>query len=248
MIDHNIVFITVAIFIMSSLYSTVGHGGASGYLAVLALANIAPEQIRTTALVLNIFVASIATIRFYSTGEFSKKLFLPLIYSSVPAAFIGGLIKVAGFVYNPIIAVFLLYAAIRLFIPLSGKEQSVQPPILGVFISGALIGLTSGIIGIGGGVFLSPLLILLGWATAKQTASISAPFILVNSIAGLGGLVASAHTALTSVEFMAPLLLSVIVGGFVGSSFGAKHLGYQRLRQALSLVLFVAVIKIVITM
>ena len=245
---QTIALISVAVFVMAALYSTVGHGGGSGYLAVLAIAAIAPEQMRPIALILNVVVSTIATWKFVATGTFRKDLFIPLVCASIPAAFVGGYVEIPSQIYKPIVGVVLLYAAIRLFVPVKGNEQTKKPILLVVLIAGVAIGFFSGIIGIGGGIFLSPLILLLGWTTAKQTAAISAPFILVNSISGLGG-VAVDHAGIpVDFNFVAPLVLAVVVGGFAGASFGSKKLGHQGLRVTLGVVLFIAAAKMFLTM
>jgi len=244
---QTILLISVAVFVMAALYSTVGHGGGSGYLAILAIAAIAPEQMRPTALLLNVAVSSIATWKFVATGTFRKDLFIPLVCASIPAAFVGGCVEIPSQIYKPIVGVVLLYAAIRLFVPVTGNEQTKKPILFIVLFAGVAIGFFSGIIGVGGGIFLSPLILLLGWTTAKQTAAISAPFILVNSISGLGG-IATDHSGIpVEVGFVSPLVVAVVVGGFVGASFGSKKLGHQGLRTTLGVVLFVASVKMFLT-
>ena len=246
--ESNILLIAIAVLVMAMLYSTVGHGGGSGYLAVLAIAAIAPEQMRPTALLLNILVASLATWKFGVTSTFRKQLFIPLVLSSIPAAFIGGGIELPSVVYKPIVGVVLIYAAFRLFTPISGSEYTKEPKKHVVIIAGICIGFFSGTIGIGGGIFLSPLILLLGWTTAKQTAAISAPFILINSVAGLGGIAAAQGGLPVDFGFVAPLGIAVLVGGFVGASIGSKKLGHQGLRATLGLVLLVASLKMFLTM
>ncbi len=233
---------------MATLYSTVGHGGGSGYLAVLAIAAIAPEQMRPTALLLNVVVASIATWKFGATGTFRKDLFFPLMCASVPAAFVGGYIEIPSDIYNPIVGAVLLYAAIRLFVKIKGNEQTKKPILCVVLAAGVVIGFFSGVIGVGGGIFLSPLLLLLGCTTAKQTAAISAPFILVNSLSGLGGIATDLGGLPVDIEFVTPLAVAVIVGGLLGASFGSKKLGHQGLRTILGVVLFIASAKMFLTM
>ena len=247
MFDEQTLTVGVAVLMMAVLYSTVGHGGGSGYLAVLALSGIMPEQMRPTALLLNVVVATIATWKFGKSGTFRKDLFIPLICASIPAAFIGGLVEVSPVIYKPVVGIVLLYAAIRMFIPLKGNEQTKHLPIPAILLIGVLVGFPSGIIGIGGGIFLSPLIILLGIANAKQTAAISAPFILVNSIAGLGGITLYQKGLPVDFTFVAPLVFAVVVGGWLGASFGSKRLGHQGLRTVLGLVLFVASAKMFIT-
>jgi len=241
--ESNILLISIAVLVMAALYSTVGHGGGSGYLAVLALAAISPEQMRPTALLLNVVVSSIATWKFASTGTFRKDLFLPLVLASIPAAFAGGYVEIPNAVYKPIVGLILLYAAIKLFIPIGGQEKTTKPKCVVVLMAGIVIGFLSGIIGVGGGIFLSPLILLLGWTTAKQTAAISAPFILVNSIAGLGGIFTDQGQLPVELSFIAPLAIAVVIGGFVGATFGSKKLGHHGLRTTLGVVLLIASIK-----
>ena len=247
MLDEQTFVIAAAVLVLAGLYSAVGHGGGSGYLAVLALSGLVPEQMRPTALLLNVVVATIGTWKFGKTKTFRQDLFIPLICASVPAAFIGGLVDVPSTIYKPIVGVILLYAAVRLFIPLKGAEQTKRTPSFALLIIGVLIGFPSGIIGVGGGIFLSPLVLLLGLATAKQTAAITAPFILVNSIAGLGGITAHHGSLPVNLTFVVPLLVAVVIGGSVGATFGSRRLGQQGLRTILGLVLFIASAKMFIT-
>ena len=240
---QTVLLISIAVLAMATLYSTVGHGGGSGYLAVLAIAAIAPEQMRPTALLLNVAVSSIATWKFIATGTLRKELFFPLISASIPAAFLGGYIEISSQVYKPIVGVVLLCAAIRLFVPIKGNEETKKPVLLIVLMVGIIIGFFSGIIGVGGGIFLSPFILLLGWSTAKQTAAISAPFILVNSISGLGGIALDHGELPVNFEFIAPLVIAVVIGGFVGASFGSKKIGHQGLRTVLGVVLLIASMK-----
>ncbi len=246
MFDEQTLIIGVAVLVMAALYSTVGHGGGSGYLAVLALSGIAPEEMRPTALLLNVVVSSIGTWKFGKTGTFRKDIFVPLVCASIPAAFIGGYVEVPSSIYKPIVGIILLYAAIRLFVPIKGNEQSKRRPVVLIFIVGVLIGFPSGIIGVGGGIFLSPLVLLLGWATAKQTAAISAPFILVNSIAGLGGITIDQSGIPVDFSFVLPLAIAVVVGGVAGATFGSRRLGHQGLRTVLGVVLLIASVKMFI--
>lgn len=236
----TIAWITIAVLCMATLYSTVGHGGGSGYLAVLALAAVAPEQMRPTALLLNIVVSSIATWKFTSVDMFRKDIFVPLICASVPAAFIGGLAEVSPQIYHPVVGLVLLFASVRLFIPMHGAEKTMQPRIVFIVVAGCTIGFVSGIIGVGGGIFLSPLILLLGWTTAKQTAAISAPFILANSISGVCGIAVENSGLPIQYSLMAPLAVAVVVGGYIGASFGSRKLGHVGLRTVLGVVLCLA--------
>ena len=248
MAESNILLISIAVLVMAALYSTVGHGGGSGYIAVLALAAISPEQMRPTALLLNVVVSSIATWKFVTTGTFRKDLYFLLVLASVPAAFVGGYVEIQNTIYKPIVGLVLLCAAIKLFIPINGQEKTTKPNGVVVLIAGVIIGFLSGIIGVGGGIFLSPLILLLGWTTAKQTAAISAPFILVNSLAGLGGIFANQGRLPVELGFIAPLAIAVVIGGFLGATFGSKKLGHYGLRTTLGGVLLIASIKMFFAM
>lgn len=236
--------LAVLIFSAALLYSSVGHAGASGYLAAMALFGLAPDIMKPTALVLNIFVASIATTKFYRAGCFSWKLFGPFALSSVPFAFIGGGISLPGYVYKPIVGVVLLYAAYRLIAGKSIKPAISRPPLPAVAVSGAGIGLLSGLSGVGGGIFLSPLLLFAGWADARQASGISAAFILVNSIAGLAGHYAAVSQLPSEVLVWAP---AAILGGWVGSHYGSRRLPASSILKLLAAVLLVAGLKMLFT-
>jgi uncharacterized protein len=224
----DIVFF-VLVFLLAVLYSSVGHGGASGYLALMALFSFPPDFMRPTALVLNIFVSSIAFYSFYRGGHFKIKLLLPFIITSLPFAFLGGL--------------FLLIAVARMFFSPKNFEGQTkplnQPLALGI---GAVLGFLSGLIGIGGGIILSPIIILLRWADMKQTAAVSAAFILINSVSGLLG--QSTHS-LSLAPQSAIMLAVAIVGGVTGAYFGSIKASNKALIVALSSVLFFAGIKLI---
>jgi uncharacterized protein len=234
------------IFISALLYSSVGHGGASGYLAAMALFGVVPAVMKPTALVLNIIVAAIATIKFYRAGCFNKSLFWQFALGSVPCAFLGGSIVVPTHLYKPIVGMVLLYAATRLGFVTSNSQR--QPPhvlpqwwAIGL---GMLIGLLSGLTGVGGGIFLSPLLLLMGWATIKQAAGVSAAFILVNSISGLLGYLTKFPTLPSNLWLWS---ICVAVGGWIGAEYGSKRIGSQKLQWLLSIVLVIAGIKLLLT-
>ncbi|HJR07055.1 MAG TPA: sulfite exporter TauE/SafE family protein [Pyrinomonadaceae bacterium] len=242
--------ITLALLILlaATLYSSVGHGGASGYLAAMALFGLAPATMKPTALCLNILVASIATFRFWRAGCFSWPLLWPFAVASVPLAFVGGAITLPTNVYKQIVGVTLLYAAFRLFLFTRAKADSAAatatrnaPLPLAIFF-GALIGLLSGLTGVGGGIFLSPLLLLAGWADTRRTAGVSAAFILVNSIAGLLGNFTSVQALPRAIPYFA---LAAIVGGLVGSEFGSRRLASVTIRRLLAVVLVVAGVKMI---
>ncbi|MBI3598459.1 MAG: sulfite exporter TauE/SafE family protein [Nitrospirae bacterium] len=182
------VMLTILIFFVALLYSSVGHAGASGYLAAMALVGIVPEVMKPTALVLNILVAGIATVQFYRAGCFSWSLFWPFTLTSIPFAFLGGYITLPGTIYKQLLGLVLLFAAYRLFsnTAITQSPQKTIPPHIAL-ACGAGIGLLSGLIGVGGGIFLSPLLLLMGWAQIKEQSGVAAAFILVNSVAGILG-------------------------------------------------------------
>ncbi|MCH9848910.1 MAG: sulfite exporter TauE/SafE family protein, partial [Betaproteobacteria bacterium] len=177
------------IFFAALLYASVGHGGASGYLAVMALLSVAPESMRPAALALNVLVSSIALYKFYRVKAFSLQLLLPIIAGSIPFAFIGGLISLPATIYKPIIGVVLIVAAWQIFVQSKHVPTIVKqsPSKFALFGMGSGLGLLSGLTGVGGGIFLSPILILMNWAETKMISGIASAFILVNSLSGLAG-------------------------------------------------------------
>jgi uncharacterized protein len=239
-------WLALLIFVAAVLYSSVGHGGASGYLAAMALFGMAPTVMKPTALVLNIIVAAITTVKFYRAGSFNRSLFWRFVIGSIPCAFLGGMVSIPTQIYKPIVGVVLLYASAKLGFssvkskPLETRFPSTWLPI----IVGMAIGLLSGLTGVGGGIFLSPLLLLMGWATVKETAGVSAAFILVNSIAGLLGYLTKLPT------FPSGLWLWVIAaaaGGWLGAEYGSNRIGSKSLQRCLAVVLVIAGIKLILT-
>ena len=178
------------------LYSSVGHAGASGYIAVMSLLSLAPEVIKPTALSLNILVGSIATWQFYRAGHFSWSLFWPFAALAVPCAFIGGQLNLPTQLFKVLLGLVLLYSAMRFFVQSKQSRQIHEPPRTQALVAGAGIGFLSGLTGTGGGIFLTPLLLLMGWADAKRAAAVSALFVLLNSIAGLAGNVSATKACL----------------------------------------------------
>ena len=230
------------IFLIAILYSSVGHGGASGYLAFMALLGFAPEVMRPAALILNIFVSSIAFITFTRNGHFKLKLLWPFIVTSIPLAFLGGTFDIDSRIYKIILGVFLLFAIVRMLIKLKDDDGVFKEPnILLALIIGAILGFFSGLIGIGGGIILSPIIILLGWASVKQTAAVSAAFILVNSIAGLSGFIVKSEMPDVQIIYM---VLAGLLGGLLGSWLGSFRIKEIYLRYTLALVLFMASVKL----
>ena len=238
--------IAILIFFVAALYSSVGHGGASGYLAVLSFFSIAPGVMSSTALILNVLVAGIGVIVFYRAQHLSWRLAWPFIVLSIPGAFLGGLIHIADKTYFLLLAFALLAAAIRLafsFTP-KGEEELHRPSLLIAFPMGGGIGFLSGIVGVGGGIFLSPVMILRRWADPKKTSAVSAFFIVVNSLSGIvGRVVRGGFEFSTAVPFIAAALL----GGIVGSYYGANRFSGMTLRRILSAVLLIAAFKLVVT-
>lgn len=246
---NDIALLALAFLIVAVLYSLVGHGGGSGYLAVMAIYGILPQDLRPTALALNVLVSGIGLIRFAKVRAFEIKIFWPFVVTSIPCAFIGGLIQLEPTIYKIALGVILLFSAYRLFmhLPAGGNEKTSSLPLFAALVCGSVIGLLSGVIGVGGGIFLSPILLLMGWATARQTAGISAGFILVNSLAGLAGIFAASIQDATTLPFSNVSIIifaaAVVMGGLVGSSIGSKKLGHISLRRVLAVVLVLAAVK-----
>ena len=235
--------LTALFFLMAVLYASVGQGGGSGYLAAMALLGVAPEDIRQTALTLNVVVAGIGLVKFARAGFFDWRLCLPFVVASVPAAFLGGALSLPSEVFKPTVAVILLWAAGLLIWrpPAPGEKPSGSPPHLVALGAGGGIGLVSGLIGIGGGIFLAPLLILRRWADPKTTAGLSSAFILVNSLAALAGVFS--HSP--GFPPLLPIWMAVVaMGGWVGADFGAKRMSAKTLQKVLAGVLVVASLKL----
>jgi len=236
--------IAILFFVGAALYSSVGHGGASSYLAVMGLFSLAPDVMKPTALALNILVAGIATFKFYRAGLFSWRLFWPFAVASVPAAFIGGATMLPARAYKILVGAVLLYAAVWMFRsslrPLN--KETHLPPLWAALAWGAAIGLLSGLTGVGGGIFLSPLLLYMGWAETRATSGVAAPFILVNSVAGLLGHFSGVALLPSSIPIWG---VAAVIGGWIGASYGSKRAPAPVLRQLLSLVLVVAGAKLI---
>ena len=233
------------LFIVAFLYSSVGHGGASGYLALMAFFSFAPETMRPTALILNLFVSLIAFVQYYRNGYFQWKLFWPFAVASIPAAFIGGMILIDAEWYKKILGVLLLFPVIRLAgLNFNTEKSRKEQTLFASLIIGAVIGLFSGMIGIGGGIILSPVILLLHWANMKQTAAVSALFIFVNSLAGLAGIYTTGFEYNPEIVWMIAISFS---GGLAGSYLGAKKFDNIFLKRLLAVVLFMASIKLLLT-
>ncbi|HQW65818.1 MAG TPA: sulfite exporter TauE/SafE family protein [Gemmatimonadales bacterium] len=230
---------TVFLLALAALaYSAVGHAGASGYLAVMALLGTAPATMRPTALLLNLVVATIGTIQFARAGHFRWSLFWPFALVSIPAAFLGGRLLLPESTYGLVVGGVLLFSAARLVFARTPTEQAPQPPRLGIsLVAGAALGFLSGLTGVGGGIFLSPLLLLAGWADLRTTAATSVAFILVNSIAGLVGQMPIADVWPPDLGYW---IGAVVVGGGIGATLGSRRLPLPALRRVLAVVLLVA--------
>lgn len=235
----------ISIFIVAVLYSSVGHGGASGYLALMALFGFGQYTMKSSALTLNLFVAGIAFYTFYRKGYFKFNVLFPFIIGSIPLAFLGAKMLIGTNTYKIILGVFLLLAISRMLIsPKGSYETSKTPPFYLSIIIGAIVGFFSGMIGIGGGIILSPILLLMHWANVKETAGISAPFILVNSTAGLTGLYFN-----QSFKPDPHILLWAMVGlagGYVGSYLSSVKLSQYKVKLLLATVLLMASVKLFI--
>ncbi|MEM6642839.1 MAG: sulfite exporter TauE/SafE family protein [Bacteroidota bacterium] len=234
--------VIVLIGVVAVLYASVGHGGASGYLAIMALFNLDPAMARPTALLLNLFVAGFAFYAFFKKGYFKISFALPFLYGSVPAAFIGGLIQLESGIYRILLGSFLLVATLRMiFNPVRSEKEVLVPIFLRVTI-GAAIGLMSGMLGIGGGIILSPVILLLGLSGLKQTAATSAVFIWVNSAAAFFGF------SISGISLSADSLLAVLaasLGGAIGGYLGSFKFDTVILRRLLALVLMLASFKLI---
>jgi uncharacterized protein len=222
-------------------YAAVGHGGASAYLAALALAGVAPADMRPIALVLNLLVSALGTYKFHRAGYFRWRLFWPFAVVSIPLAFLGGAIALPGHAYKILVGVVLLYAAWQLWLSarLGDEMREVhEPPLAWAMLVGAALGFLSGLTGVGGGIFLSPLVLMMGWAGTKQTSAVAAPFILVNSIAGLAG--AFTVQAAKLPPQVTIFAIAVLIGGWFGAEYGSRRFANPLVRRILAVVLAAA--------
>lgn len=236
------ILLSILVFVAAILYSSVGHAGASGYIASMVLLGISTNVMKPTALVLNILVATIATLKFYKAGYFSWEKFLPFAIVSIPFSFLGGSLTSPDKIYKLVVGLVLLYSAFRMFFYKNNENVSIKNiPIIYALICGSLIGFLSGLIGVGGGIFLSPLLLMMNWSDVKQTSGISAMFILVNSISGLLGHISSLNNIPDNIIY---LLFSAFLGGWIGSEYGSKKFSRKTIQQLLSIVLFIASSKL----
>ncbi len=239
---ENILFFLALLPVVSFLYASVGHGGASGYLALMALFSFPSTIMKQTALLLNLFVAAVAFYHYFRAGHFRFKLFLPFILTSIPAAFVGGMLDLDPEIYRKILGVLLLVTVYRILMVWEHKQQSSKAVslYLGLFF-GLGIGFFSGLIGIGGGIILTPVILLFHWGNMKQAAAVSALFIWVNSASGLLGQFRSGVV----LEFQSLLLVGIaLIGGMAGAYFGSSKMKNRTLQYFLAVVLFSASIKL----
>jgi uncharacterized protein len=236
----------IAIFVIATLYSCVGHAGASGYIAILTLFAFAPNVIKPTVLLLNILVATITTFQFFRAGHFSWRLFWPFALLSVPCAFLGGYMLIPAHTFKLVVGCVLLFSAMRLFWSNKQANQSAgnPAPLVVALPVGAGIGFLSGITSTGGGIFLTPLLLFFRWTNTKAAAGLSAMFILVNSISGLSGFLTN-RQSLPSLAW--PLASAAMLGGLLGSQMGSRLLPNRAIYICLACVLTIAGLKLILT-
>ena len=229
------------------LYVSVGHGGASAYIAAMAIAGIAPAEMRPIALQLNVLVSALATVKFYRAGHFRWPLFWPFAVVSIPAAYLGGAIVLPGTGYQVLVGLVLLYAGWQLWWSARVGEE-LRParriPVALVMAIGAVLGALSGLTGVGGGIFLSPILLLFGWAGTKQTSAVAAPFILVNSMAALAA--GFVRNPVPPPDYAWWLMAAVLIGGWVGAEYGSRRFANPLIRRVLVVVLAIAGGKMVL--
>jgi uncharacterized membrane protein YfcA len=234
--------LSAGVFIVAILYSSVGHAGASGYIAVMSLLGLAPAVIKPTALALNILVASIGAFQFWRAGHFSWRLFWPFALLAFPLAFLGGYWNLPTQVFKVLVGIVLLFSAARLLMKPPADGDTHEPPRAAAIASGAGMGLLAGLTGTGGGIFLTPLLLLMHWAKANNAAAVSALFISLNSIAGLAGNIGATQQF---PRFALVLLVAAGVGGAIGSYFGSRRFDPTLIKRLLAIVLLIAGAKLI---
>ena len=236
--------LTAGVFAVALLYSSVGHAGASGYIAVMSLLSVAPAEIKPIALTLNILVASIGTWQFWRAGHFSWSLFWPFALLAVPMAFVGGYVNLPSHLFKVMVGGILLLSALQFLLrPPAESEPRALPRVVALSVGGVL-GLLSGLTGTGGGIFLTPILIFMRWAKTKSAAAVSAPFILLNSASGLLGNISATNSF---PPFVWTLVGAAILGGTIGSYAGSRKLPHDVIKRLLAVVLTIAGFKLMLT-
>jgi uncharacterized protein len=241
----TILWLTLLFAVVSMLYASVGQAGGSGYLAAMALLGLSPAVMKPTALVLNVFVATISTLKFSHAGYFSWGTFWPFAVTSVPAAFVGGALSVSSSIYNIVVGGLLLYAAFRLFrvTQVAPSTCIKSPPLWVALIVGAGVGLLSGVTGIGGGIMFGPLLLSMRWTETRQTLGMSAAINLTNSAAGLLGHLASVMALPSAMPLW---VAAAMIGGWVGAEYGSHRFSHVSLQRLLAAVLTIAALKLLL--
>ena len=237
------IILAVCILITAFLYASAGHGGASGYLALMSLFSIAPVYMKTSALMLNVFVSLIAFTSYYHAGHFRWKLLFPFVITSIPMTFLGAKIDINPHIYKIVLGFLLILATFRLLYKPSEKKTAKNPSFLISMAVGGIIGFFSGMTGIGGGIILSPILLLLNWATIKETAAVSSLFIFLNSISGLVGTWQDGIVLPPQIIYW---VFAGIIGGMAGAWAGSHKFTVKGLTYALSLVLIIAGVKLLL--
>ena len=235
----------IALFAVGLLYASVGHGGASGYIVTMTLLGVAPAVIKPTALLLNLFVSSVAFAQFYRAGHFRWHTFWPFALTSVPLAFVGARIPLSDGLYRQLLAACLLLLVLRLVWSArrTDDDQARPIPLVGAGLTGGVIGLLSGMLGIGGGIILSPLLLFFGWASTRQTAATSALFIFVNSLSGLVRLLGEGYVPDAQ---QWSWIATAFAGGLLGGYVGSRRFSVSTLRYVLAVGVGVACVKLLL--
>lgn len=233
-----------SITVAAILYSSVGHGGASGYLAVMALFGLDPALMKPAALTMNIFVTMLVLIRLSRAGHFNWRLFTPFVIASIPMAFVGGAYTINSGAYKVIVGLALILAMWRMLVVVENNDRIRLPKLWVALPVGGILGFISGLTGVGGGIFLSPLLLLFNWTSMRGSAAIAAAFILVNSIAGIAGY---ATTASQWPDGIPVLVVTALIGGVIGSELCVRRLAPNQLRKVLGIVLLIAGAKMIAT-
>jgi uncharacterized protein len=242
----DIALLSGLIFAAAVIYTSVGHAGASGYIAAMALFGLTPTVMKPTALTLNILVAALATYRWNGSGLVNWRALLPLVALSIPFAFIGGAMQIPATWYRLLIGLILLAAAAKLFFQpretAAATKTLTHIPLIPGAATGGLVGFLSGLTGTGGGIFLSPVLLFFGWAGPRQASGITIPFILINSLAGLAGNIFALQALPAELPYF---MITAVLGALVGTQLGIHWVSPRTLQRVLGVVLFVAAIKFI---